>query len=284
MKKGQIGVIAAIVVMMAYLFHLHPVGLIKPKETRSSAGAKITEARSGSANINVEYVSAPAKQAIGTSIATEISNLESNLKNDGSDADKLKLEKELAKKWDDVNQPAPGAFYYEAIARSENTYQNWINAGDRFNEAYKDGTDTLAQPVFVANAVEAFQNAQKLNPNGLDAKTGLGVAYVNGGAPSPMQGIALLLDVVKQDPDNRKANLNLGMFAMKSGQYEKAVDRFKGMIAQKEELEPYFYLAESYKQLGMKKEAIDAYEKCKILLPDPTFGQRIDGFIKELKN
>ena len=42
-----------------------------------------------------------------------------------------------------------------------------------------------------------------------------------------MQGIMLLLDVVKQDPNNRNANLNLGMFAMKSGQYEKAVNRFK---------------------------------------------------------
>jgi cytochrome c-type biogenesis protein CcmH/NrfG len=35
------------------------------------------------------------------------------------------------------------------------------------------------------------------------------------------------------------------------------------MIAQKEEVEPYFYLAESYKQLGQKTEAIAAYEKCK---------------------
>jgi cytochrome c-type biogenesis protein CcmH/NrfG len=42
-----------------------------------------------------------------------------------------------------------------------------------------------------------------------------------------MQGITLLLEVVKQDPNNHAANLNLGMFAMKSGQYDKAVIRFK---------------------------------------------------------
>jgi uncharacterized protein HemY len=53
------------------------------------------------------------------------------------------------------------------------------------------------------------------------------------------------------------------MFAMKSGQYEKAVDRFKTLIAQKEEIEPYFYLAESYKQLGMKKEAIELMKNAK---------------------
>ena len=99
-----------------------------------------------------------------------------------------------------------------------------------------------------------------------------------------MQGITLLLGVVAKDPDNRAANLNLGQFAMKSGQYPKAVERFKKMIAQKEEVEPYFYLAESYKQLGQKQEAIAAYQKCKELMADPTFGQRIDDYIKELKN
>jgi tetratricopeptide (TPR) repeat protein len=73
------------------------------------------------------------------------------------------------------------------------------------------------------------------------------------------------------------------MFAMKSGQFEKAVARFKTLLAQKTELEPEFYLAESYKQLGMKKEAIEAYQKCKSMVPDSTFVQRIDDDINELK-
>jgi tetratricopeptide (TPR) repeat protein len=74
------------------------------------------------------------------------------------------------------------------------------------------------------------------------------------------------------------------MFAMKSGQYEKAVQRFKTIIAQKPEFEPYFYLAESYRQLGMKPEAIAAYQKSRELMPDTAVDQRIDQYIKELKN
>jgi cytochrome c-type biogenesis protein CcmH/NrfG len=189
----------------------------------------------------------------------------------------------LATQWDDVNQPAPAAFYYQALARKDNKAEDWLNAGNRFNDAFKLTQDTLLQPAFVSNAAEAFQNALKLQPESLAGKTGLGIAYVNG-AGAPMQGIALLLEVVKKDPKNWNANLNLGMFAMKSGQYEKAVARFKTLSAQKVELEPTFYLAESYKQLGMKKEAIDAYQKCKEMMPDPVFGQRIDEYIKELKN
>jgi len=202
------------------------------------------------------------------------------------------LQKQLAKHWDDVNQPGPAAFYYQDIARKENKFEDWLTAGSRFNDAFKLTQDTLAQPAFVVNAIANYKNAVKQMPQNLDAKTGLGIAYVNqtslgitdpdGG--SPMQGIMLLLDVVKQDPDNRNANLSLGMFAMKSGQYQKAVTRFKNIIAHKPEVEPYFYLAESYKQLGMKKEAIDAYQKCREMMPDSAFDQRIDEYIKELKN
>jgi len=285
MKQKQIVVIVIVVAIMGYLFSLPVKGLIKPKESRTSAGAKITEGRSvNGAAVNADYVSIAAKAAIGNNIAAQITAVETSLKNAGSDAEKLKLQKQLAQKWDDVNQAAPAAFYYQAIAAKENTYQDWINAGDRFNDGYRYSQDTVAQPVLVLNAVSAFQNALKLNADGADAKTGLGIAYVNGGAPSPMQGIALLLDVVRKDPNNRKANLNLGLFAIKSGQFEKGVERFKGMIAVKPEFEPYFYLAECYKQLGQKKEAIDAYEKSKLLMPDPTFTQQVDEYIKELKN
>ncbi|QTE36057.1 tetratricopeptide repeat protein [Mucilaginibacter gossypii] len=284
MNKKQIVVSAAVVVIMGYLYWLPVKGLVKPKDDKNGKPAMAASAGAikPAANVTVDMVSAPAKAAIGDALAAKINDLEAQLKK-ASDADAPVLQAQLAKHWDDVNQPAPAAFYYQALARKENKVQDWINAGNRFNDAYKLTQDTLFQPAFVNDAAEAFQNALKLQPESLEGKTGLGIAYVNGAA-GPMQGIALLLEVVKKDPKNWNANLNLGMFAMKSGQYEKAVSRFKTLLAQKQELEPTFYLAESYKQLGMKKEAIDAYQKCKEMMPDPVFSQRIDGYIKELNN
>ncbi|MDB4924499.1 tetratricopeptide repeat protein [Mucilaginibacter sp.] len=281
MNKKQIVVMVAIVAIMGYLYSLPVKGLIKASSTHDTA--KGAPAERPQANITVATVSEPAKTAIGAALSAKINDLEGQLKNATADADRLKLEKELATRWDDVNQPAPAAFYYLELARKENTLTDWLNAGSRFNDAFKLTQDTSVTPVFIANAVEAFQNVLKLKPESLEGKTGLGVAYVNGGA-TPMQGIALLLDVVKQDPNNESANLNLGLFSMKSGQYEKAVQRFKTIIAHKPQFEPYFYLAESYKQLGQKAEAIAAYQKCKEMMPDPVFGQRIDQYIKELKN
>jgi tetratricopeptide (TPR) repeat protein len=283
MKWKQIVVVVTVCVIIFCLYRLPVKGLVKPKATTANSGvAGEDEGVHQAANVTVATVSEVAKAAVGPGLAVKINNLEAELvKAQGND--KLTLQKQLAASWDDVNQPAPAAFYYQEVARKDNKLESWLSAGNRFNEAYKLTQDTTAQPVFTLNAVEAFQNALKLNPNSLDAKTGLGTAYVNGGA-TPMQGITLLLEVVKQDPDNRQANLNLGLFSMKSGQFEKAVQRFTTVVKQKPEFEPYFYLGESYKQLGRKNEAIAAYQKCKELMPDPVFGQRIDEYIKELKN
>ncbi|MDP9079775.1 MAG: tetratricopeptide repeat protein [Bacteroidota bacterium] len=291
MHKKQIVVVAIVFAVMTCLFFMPVKGLIKAKEDAGHSKPAAAPSKPVT-TVDVTMVSSASKILIGPALSAQINDTEAQLKKAMDESDKLSLEKKLAKLWDDVNQPGPAAFYYQAVAEKENKFDEWVNAGSHFNDAYKRTQDTAAQPTFVINAIASYKNAVKLNPADMDAKTGLGIAYVNqtssgitdpdGG--SPMQGIMLLLDVVKQDPKNHNANLSLGLFAMKSGQYEKAVARFKTVIAQKAEAEPYFYLAESYKQLGRKKEAIDAYEKCKEMMSDPQFTQQIDQYIKELKN
>jgi len=289
MNKKQIAVIVAICVVTGYLCYLQPkpLAMAKPGSDKGTGKVASNTERPDKANtssINVQMVSATAKTAIAQSQAAQITDLEGKLKNASTDADKITLQKQLAKQWDDAHQPAPAAFYYQAVAQKQNTAANWISAGNRFNDAFKLTQDTTAQPVFDADALEAFQNAGKLEPENLEVKTGLGIAYVNGGGP-PMQGIGLLLDVVKKDPTNRNANFNLGLFSMKSGQFDKAVDRFKLVTAKTpNDVEPWFYLAESYKQLGQRADAIAAYQKCKELMPEPTFNAKMDQYIKELKN
>jgi uncharacterized protein HemY len=282
MKGKQIAVIAAVAVVIGYLY-LQPVkGLVKPKESKANNG--MVAGSKPVVTVSADMVSATAKTAIGANLSAKITDLEEQLKNASGDQQKEALQRQLAKQWDDVNQPAPAAFYYLELARKQNDFADWLNAGNRFNDAFKFSQDSTIQSALVLNAVEAFEHATKMKPDNLDAKTGLGIADVNGGAPSPMTGIGLLLEVVAKDPNNRNANYNLGLFAIKSGQYDKAVARFKTILAQKPEVEAYFYLAESYKQMGQKQEAIIAYQKCKELMQDPVAGKRIDDFIKELKN
>ena len=169
------------------------------------------------------------------------------------------------------------------IAEKAPAFDSWLKAGDKFTDAYQQSMDTLVQPALVQKAINSYQKADKLKPNTLEVKTGLGIAYVTG-TPNPMQGITLLLDVVKQDPKNLKANLNLGLFSMKSGQFDKAVERFKTVIAIAPSAEAWFYLASSFESMDKKTEAIAAYLKTKEIAADPNMSQFVDRKINELSN
>lgn len=278
MKTKQYIVIGSIVIVMGILLSLDIKGLVKAEETDEVQTESVSTELAKEASAS--DITQLAKNNINASLVADIEKLEKQL-NNASDEDALKIQKQLAQKWDDVNQPSPAALVYEAIAEKESDYSNWLKAGDKFAEGYQNNVDTLVAKTLVAKAINAYSKALEFNKNSLEAQTGLGVAYVSG-TQNPMQGIQMLLSVVKEDPKNLDANMNLGLFSMKSGQFDKAVDRFKTVLTIKELPEAYFYLGTSYENLGMKKEAIIAYEKSKILAADPGLSSFVDRKIKEL--
>lgn len=284
-KTKQYIVIGLVGILMFVLYSLDIKGLIKQEndgetqEMQSTATAGNTRKAK---EVNSESVISVSKQMISANLAADIENLEKELKSaDG--AKKVALQKQIAIKWDDVNQPAAAALLYEEVATAQPNYKNWMLAGDRFTDGYQNFRDTTATIGLVNKAINAYNKALAFDANSLDAKTGLGVAYVSG-TQNPMQGIQLLLGVVKEDPRNVKANMNLGMFSMKSGQFQKAVDRFKTVIEVKPTPEAWFYLGTSYENLGQKPEAIIAYQKSKELAADPSLSEFVDRKIKELNN
>ena len=273
----QIAVLVLIAVLVTALFSLNIKGLQKEEASKPTTAAK----EQAVVALSLEQVSESAKQTINASLAAEITTLETALKN-ADEPSKLALYKQLAQKWDDVNVPMPSALYKELVAQKKSSYENWILAGDQLTTAYQTTQDSTTQPALVQKAISAYQAALKLNPASLNAKTGLGSAYVSGTA-NPMQGIQLLLEVVKEDPKNVKANTNLGLFSMRSGQFDKAVTRFKTVIEQKPDPEAWFYLATSYENLGQNKDAILAFEKSKELAANPGLSNFVDQKIKALK-
>ena len=277
LKGKQIAVIGLVVVLMGLLFSLDIKGLVK--EEGQHSGEAAGEAAQTTV-VTLEAVSAAAKQSLNNNMSRQINDLEGQLQNAEAEQ-KLDLQRQLAQKWDDINQPAPAAFYQELVAQSKGTYADWLKAGDLFTSAYQNAQDSLMQPGLVQKAIGAYQKESEIEPNSLDAKTGLGVAYVSG-TPNPMQGIQLLLAVVKEDPANVKANMNLGLFSLKSGQFDKAVNRFKTVLEQEQNPETWFYLASAYENLGQKEDAVAAYLKSKELAADPSITQFVDRKVKEL--
>ncbi|MNK05719.1 Tetratricopeptide repeat protein [compost metagenome] len=282
-RSKQIILIGAVILLVAFLFTRDIKGLVKPKEDTTaavpSAGQMPTQE---TAAINLNEVSTTGKNLLNASIAAEITSLENAYKTASEDK-KAPAAKLLAQKWDDVEQAVPSALYLEIVATKEPTLNNWLATGDKFIKAYDNTRDSLLQPALLQKANTAYTNAVAADSTSADAKTGLGITIVNG-MGMPMQGIAMLMDVVKKDPKNLKANMSLGTFAIKSGQFDKAITRFNSIIAIKPTPDAYFYLATAYENLGKNDEAIDAYLKSKKLAANATLSKFIDEKVIALKN
>ena len=282
-RSRQIIVTGAIVLLVAFLFSRDIKGLVKPKEDTGrapAAGQMMSE--SSVQEISLSEVSTVGKNMLSAGLSSEITSLE-NAYNTAADKDKIEAAKLLAQKWDDLEQSVPSALYLEIVAKELPTMPNWLKTGDMFLKAFDNSRDSLLQPALLQHANLAYANALGIDSANVEAKTGMGITIVNG-MGAPMQGIAMLLDVVKQDPKNLKANMSLGTFAIKSGQFDKAITRFNDIIAIKPSPDAYFYLATAYENLGKNAEAIDAYIKSKELAANPTLSKFINGKVLELKN
>ncbi len=272
-RTKQVAIITSIVILMGFLLAQPIKGLVnEDKDGTATAEAAPL--------VTFERVSQQAKQGLNANIVKEISDIESALQR-ASDSEKPTLLRQLAAKWDDVNRPAPQGFIYEELANLDAKFEHWLNAGDAYRRAYANLQDTLMANALHAYAINAYQKALDLNAEDLDAKTGLGSAYVSG-TNNPMAGITLLQEVVKADPSHVEANKNLGLFSMQSRQFDRAIERFKTVVSLQPDAESYFYLATSYENIGLKHEAIAAFEKSRDLAADPTLTQFINRKIDEL--
>lgn len=277
-RTTQIVIIAGIVLLVGFLFSQNIKGLVKPKDD-ATVGMPQEAATPG---VSLAEASATAKNLISNAAAKEFTSLESAFQK-AQGEEKANQAKVLAQKWDDLEQAVPSALYLEEVAKEQASLQNWVKAGDRFLKAFDNTQDSLVKPAMLQKANQAFTKAVAIDSTDLDAKTGMGITVVNG-MGAPMEGIAMLLDVVKKDPKNFKANMNLGLFAIKSGQFDKAITRFEDLIKNiKATPDAYFYLATAYENLGKNQEAIDAYLQSKKLAANPTLSGFIDKKVAELK-
>ena len=273
LNTKQIVVLVASIILFGLLIMQPIKGLVKEDVGEAVMAEEDAEA------YTLSSISEISKQGLNPSLKKDIEDLEAKL-NAVSAEEATEVHETLAMKWMDVNKPAPAAFHLEEVANAHSNLENWLKAGNAYTEALEITQDTVLGKVLNQHAIGAYSKAIELDPNDLDAKTGLGSAYVQG--TNPMQGISMLLEVVGEDPDNIKANYNLGIFSMQSRQFDKAVERFKTVVKQQDDPESWFYLATSYENIGLNQEAIAAFQKSEQLASDPSLTQFINRKIEEL--
>lgn len=116
-----------------------------------------------------------------------------------------------------------------------------------------------------------------------DQRLAQAVAMVQG--ENPMQGITILQELLQENPENVDVLWHLGHFSVQSGQYGKAVERFKQIVALDVEhyADAYFYLGRTYATLNDTANAIESFEIYQTLITDTIVKNGVDRFIIELK-
>jgi tetratricopeptide (TPR) repeat protein len=194
--------------------------------------------------------------------------------------------KQLASYWaDSLHLFEPYAYYLAEAAKLENQEKSLTFAAHLFLNNLKTEREPSMQKWLASNAKVLFEQALQLNPANDSSKIGLGACYIFGGISSnPMEGITPIRDIVAKNPDNMFGQFILGLGGVRSGQFDKAIERF--LIVVKKEpnnLEATLNLAEAYEQKGDKANAVTWYKVVKSKIPNPEAQQELEKRIKALQ-
>lgn len=185
--------------------------------------------------------------------------------------------------WDRAMRPAVAAVYLKDKADLTGKTDDRMIAGNKFlfiTEFLKPEDKEWAYD----EAKTAFQLVLEKEPTNADAQINLGICIVETQPDNPMEGIGLIKEVVEKDSTNVRALLQLGFFSVTSGQFPNAIKRFEQVLAVDPNVsEAYFYLGDTYAQMGEFDKAKANFEKYKTFLPNETAKKEIDNYLEDIK-
>lgn len=231
---------------------------IKPESQKLVEKQRSLQATSTDASALLEQ----ARKSLSVEQISVIAGIEHQIESFKTEEEKLNSYKALSGKWFEFGNPALAGHYAEEAAEIEKSADSWAIAGTTFSLCIQGQPEEKIKEFCTQHAVEAFEKATSLNPEDLRHRVNLALVYAdNPPKENPMKGILMLVDLNKKYPDNAMVLTQLGRLAIKTGQYEKAVERLQAAIA----VEPQnpnanCLLAQAFKALG-DTEAANRFSK-----------------------
>ncbi len=227
-----------------------------------------------------------AKDNITPSQAQRLTALENSVTRGDVKDQQIHAYHEIARFWlDSARKFDLYAYYTSEAAKLENSEKSLTFAARLFLDRLMMSGDPAMQNWLANNAKVLLENALKINPSNDSSSIGLGACYLFGNiSTNPMEGITLIKKVVDRNPENVYGQMMLALGGKKSGQYDKAIERFLLIVKKEpENIEAIFHIAECYDLKGDKTNAIVYYEKAKELVKIPQAKEELSNRIMELK-
>ena len=205
-----------------------------------------------------------AHEALSAAQNATIAALEQNLEQAAVDSVRVEVLKQLSGQWYEVDQPAISGFYAQEVAQVLNTEEAWSIAGTTYAICLQRTQEERVREFCSNRAVQAFESAISLNPQNVAHKVNLALTYTDHPpADNPMRGVLMLRELQEQYPENPLVLVSLGRLAIRTGQYQRAVQRLQQALA----IEPgnrnaLCLMAQAYEGLGDQKLARAYNERC----------------------
>ncbi len=227
-----------------------------------------------------------AKKTITTDQQQRLAALENSVVRGDVKEQQLHVYHQLARFWkDSAKVYLLYAWYTGEAAKLDNSEKSLTFAAQLYVDNLLASGEPDMQHWLAENAKALLQKALEINPANDSSKIGLGACYILGNiSDNPMEGILPVRAIAERNPDNLYAQLVLGLGGKKSGQYDKAIERFSIIVKkQPTDLEAMLHLAECYDLKGDKENAIKWYEVVKKFIANPEAKKELDDRIKQLK-
>ena len=188
----------------------------------------------------------------------------------------------LASLYQKAIQYDSAAWYAEQANAFFETTESILKTGEAYFKAFSFALDNTKRNEMAEKARTYFRKVLDDDPHNLDVKTKMALTYI--GTSTPMQGIALLREVLAEDPKFQPALFNMGMLSVQSGQYSRAIDWLNQLLeVDAEDIQGNLLLGVAYAGNGETEKAREQFEKVKKLDSDPAVQQQADAYLKDLQ-
>jgi tetratricopeptide (TPR) repeat protein len=206
-----------------------------------------------------------ASTGMSTEQRSVIEALDLDLRKVGKDTiNMLRILETLAGTWYNSGFSAISGNYAEEIAKIQKTEASWSIAGTTYALCLNQNDSEKIRSFCFKRAVNAFERAISIDPDKIEPRINLAVCYTDFPMPEdPMKGIIMLRELNNTYPKNVQVLNQLGRLALKTNQFERAIERLEEAY----NIDPtnkntVCLLADAYKMAGNGVKALDFEKKC----------------------
>ncbi len=249
-----------------------------PKKNETAMSGHVGMPVQSVSAVDLEAIIAQAKNNLKPDKAIKIDSLTNQFKNSNN---KTVVLQQLINAWKLSGSKIITAEYAKQLAENTNNASDYATAGDLLVTAFENAADSTMAKALSDDAFNTLQKAIELDTNNIDNRVNMAATLMEG-RKQIMDGVPILLEIVKKSPNHLKANFILAKFAVVSGQNDKAIARLDKIIAlYPDYTDAYLVMAKAYTAKGEMMKAKATLQTCEKHLKDAQAKAEVQQMIEK---